>query len=443
MDTFNFEARIYGLLSLIDHVEKPKNDDNSSPFPINLTGARKPVHLGKLTNIYRYQTDRLGRKINYVKDLKEGGKIQFDNASYKKIIELSEELLTTEPFNLLTNSEFVEEQICHWAFETFINKKASEEPLSFLLRKLNDHSKTINFYFPTIALHIEDDINFINCNIVHVGDKFINSRKKLFRADNNGYSEQYLSSIFQKIDNQILFKVQEIGTEEFAKIKAKNTAKLYASVLKMFLIQEINDKNIRLFDLVFNSVLIPQYDTYVETDRNIFDFGTNISANFGSKPTSLTSKRLLEIKRIGFYEVIEFIDITPTREIDFFIRNQILTAGKYSSLIDPYERNIRMVAWFEAIITQNTNGKSKAISRLKKHFIPKIYNPEEIELVNHIFIKQFQMRDKYLHNGLEIRFDHDLFFKFHYIAIIFLKKIITLSKEVKTQKELISFFEKN
>lgn len=80
---------------------------------------------------------------------------------------------------------------------------------------------------------------------------------------------------------------------------------------------------------------------------------------------------------------------------------------------------------------------------MKKNVIPKIANESEVELLIRIFINQYKIRDRYLHNGIELRIDNNLFYKFHYVAIILLKKIIKLSGDLKTKIELIDYFEKN
>ena len=102
-----------------------------------------------------------------------------------------------------------------------------------------------------------------------------------------------------------------------------------------------------------------------------------------------------------------------------------------------------MITWFESVISPINKGKSRALSKLKHKIIPKVYNENDIELASKIFILQYKIRDAYLHNGQEIRFDDNLFYKFHYLAVILLKKIIELSFEINTHHELIEYFEQN
>lgn len=399
--------------------------------------------MGKVLNSKNYNTDLFGRKLNYSQSLKNGGEIKFDNEAYKNVIEIAEEIINIREFRKFTDVDFIEEQICFWAFETYKDKKANEEPLNYLKRILDKKKEEHIFYFKTIGLHIEENFFIGNSEVIHIDNEFIELRKEQYKNIGTDFKQKTLDGLSKMMSNQIVFKCKAIGTSDFSHNKAKHEARLSASVLKMFLLIEIYDPNTRLFDLEFGSYVIPYYSSFRETTSDKFDLHTSLSSNFGAKPTEFTIKRIREIEKLGFKKVSNYLKQTPKSELDFFIRELIISAGRYSSQLNPYEKNVMMIAWFERIINLENKGRSKGLTKMKKNIIPKIVSENEIDLLEKIFISQYNIRDTYLHNGIELRFSDDLFYKFHYIAITLLKKIILLSENIKSKSELIEYFEKN
>lgn len=434
--------RIFELVSLIEKVKSVKVDSKKTDEPIHLKGSSE-INLGKVSNIKRYSTDEFGKKLNYSQDLKDGGHIRFDNENYKKVIDIAESIIGIKEFNEFTDIEFIEKHICNWAFNTYLEKKASEEPMNYLHRILDEKKQKYIFYFSTTALHIEENLIIGDSEIVHIDENFINQKKEQYQRDSNNYDHNALDGLTTTLNNQIVFKSFGIGTNEFARKKAKHKVKISASLLKMFLMVEVNDPNTRLFDLEFDSYVIPMYTSFSETNTEKFDLSSNLRANYGAKPTEFTKKRLTEIEKLGFNKAKNYLNKNCISELDFFIRDLIIQAGKYSSQLNPYEKNVMMISWFESIIIQEQKGKSKGLTKLKKFVIPKIVSVNETELLETIFISQYKIRDRYLHNGVELRFDNSFFYKFHYVAIIMLKKLMSLTEKINTRAELIDYFEKN
>ncbi|MAQ74910.1 MAG: hypothetical protein CL613_01090 [Aquimarina sp.] len=381
--------------------------------------------------------------MNYSQDLQNGGEIKFENEDYKKVIEIAEELISIKEFKEFTDCDFIEEQICLWSFNTYLEKKAKEEPINYLRRVLYENKKEHVFYFRTVGLHIEENFFIGNSELTYLDESFINSQKVKYKNYENNFEGETFERLSKMLNNQVVFKYKTEGTSNFSNNIAKHNVRISSSVLKMFLLKEIDDPNTRLFDLEFGSYVIPYYSSFSETTSNKFDLRSNLSSNFGAKPTEITAKRYSEIKKLGFDLVSNYIKKSPKSELDFFIRELIISAGRYSSQLDPYEKNVMMVAWFEKIVNIENKGRSKGLSKMKKNIIPNIVSENEINLLENIFITQYKIRDSYLHNGIELRLDDDLFYRFHYVAIILLKKIIILSETIKTKAELIEFFEKN
>ncbi|WP_151894195.1 hypothetical protein [Patiriisocius marinistellae] len=434
--------KIFELVSVIEEIKPEKVKQKKSDEPSNLKGS-SVINLGKVSNIKRYNTDELGNKLNYSQDLKGGGHIRFNNENYRKVIEIAESIIETKEFNEFTDVAFIEEHICNWAFKTYIEKRANEEPINYLRRILDDKKQEYIFYFSTTGLHIEENLVIGNSELIHIDEDFLNRKKAEYKKDNNNYDRATLEGLTKALNNQIVFKSIGIGTNEFARKKAVQNVKISANLLKMFLLVEINDPNTRLFDLEFDTYLIPMHTSFSETNTDKFDLSHNLSANYGAKPTEFTKKRLKEIEKLGFNFIKNYLDKKASSELDYFIRDLIIQAGRYSSQLNPYEKNVMMISWFESIFIQEQKGKSRGLTKLKLFVIPNLVPSNETELLEKIFISHYRIRDRYLHNGLELRFDNNLFYKFHYVAIIMLKKLITLSENINTKSGIIDYFEKN
>lgn len=431
----NLNTELYKIIDLVERLNDLE-DSNSANIDEEILKGSSIIKLGKVFNIEKSRTNQFGKKVSFYKQTESGEYVGFNERNYKSIIEIAQVIIQIRKINQYTDFEFVEKVICDWATQSFLNQKISEEPLNYLERRIDQEKKEYIFYFPTNALHIEANLKIGSSEIIHIDQEFIDQRKQ--KNDKIGPDNG-----INLLENRIVFKTKIVGTYDFALKQAKYLSNLNASALKIFLLNELTNPLITVFELEFNSFLSPRYTSFNETTSSKNDFAYQIDSNSGPNPTELKLKRFEEINNLGFAMISSFLQKPVLKDLESYIRELIVSAGNYSSENNYYERNVMMIAWFEGIFILPTKGKSKGLSKLKHKIIPKFISENERELVERIFIQQYKLRDRYLHNGLELRIDEDLFYKFHYLPLLLIKKMIQLSKSLSTKIELLEYFEKN
>ena len=152
-------------------------------------------------------------------------------------------------------------------------------------------------------------------------------------------------------------------------------------------------------------------------------------------------EKIEELLSSGLNEVSEFISSSPTNELSRTIINTISSIGNYSSERNLHQRVVKIISVYETLFIPLKKGKGKGLSIVKSKVLPKIIEKNELETVVKMYIDFYDIRDKYLHNGLEKHIDIDNLYKVQKITVFLLKRLIRLNKKLTNSSELLEHFE--
>lgn len=142
---------------------------------------------------------------------------------------------------------------------------------------------------------------------------------------------------------------------------------------------------------------------------------------------------------MGLETVATFITAKKDTELYFQLEASINSLGDVNSTMNLYSRVVKLVSYFENLIIPKNNLKGKGQTYLNKNIIPKILDLEKEKLVV-VVNKIYNIRDKYIHNKIELPIDANDLYSMKRFALIFLLHNIKLNDTCNTLDDLYNHF---
>lgn len=426
--------KIFDLVPLVSKKLEPKKVNENSDE--DLVGIPVLIDLGEVENLKRSIPDDYGNTLEaYKNDF--GLNIQ----NYSKLRDIANQIIEIEPYSSFATVNFIEEHLFEWIIETHKENRAKNEPLNYLRDVFEKDFKEYNFYFRIHALGISSTFKVGQVEFTFFTDEILIEYSKQFKKQFPEKPEKECDLIFKDYISKPIAKVKSKGIQDKAKRNAQKQVNLALDSLKCFLVEEsvissskIMDAEYRFTDTFPNSFI---YDT---TASN-FDFNLQFERTDGITPISLSKDKVEKLFDSGLKEVSEFISSRASNELSRVILNTINSIGNYTSERNLHERVVKIISVYETIFIPLKKGKGKGLTIVKSKVLPKIIGKNELEMVVKIFIDLYDIRDKYLHNGIEKHIDIDNLYKVQKITVFLLKRLIGLNKKLTNSIELLEHFE--
>ena len=426
--------KIFDLVPLVSKKLEPKKVNENSDE--DLVGIPVLIDLGEVENIKRSIPDDYGNTLEaYKNDF--GLNIQ----NYSKLRDIANQIIEIEPYSSFATVNFIEEHLFEWIIETHKENRAKNEPLNYLRDVFEKDFKEYNFYFRIHALGISSTFKVGQVEFTFFTDEMLIEYSKQFKKQFPEKPEKECDLIFKDYISKPIAKVKSKGIQDKAKRNAQKQVNLALDSLKCFLVEEsvissskIMDAEYRFTDTFPNSFI---YDTTASK----FDFNLQFERTDGITPISLSKDKVEKLFDSGLKEVSEFISSRASNELSRVILNTINSIGNYTSERNLHERVVKIISVYETIFIPLKKGKGKGLTIVKSKVLPKIIGKNELEMVVKIFIDLYDIRDKYLHNGIEKHIDIDNLYKVQKITVFLLKRLIGLNKKLTNSIELLEHFE--
>lgn len=416
--------------------KNPKEPKQSNQEEKDLVGIPLLFDLGKVENIKRSQPDGYGNTLEAFKN--QFGLVEKD---YRKLSDIANKIIEHEPYSSYTSTNFIEDHLFDWIIDTYQNNKAETEPLNYLQNEFEKDLNEYNFYFKIHALGIEAPFKIGNVEFIFFTDEVIKEHCKKFIKENPEKSVEECEFLFKEFRSKPIAKITAKGTQKGAKQNAQKQVNLSIDLLKCFLIQDSVISSTKLMDVEYRFT-----DTYpnsyiYESKSENFDFNSAFERTVSVAPVSLDSRKVKQLFDSGMDKISEFISKKPKNELTFIINRVISKIGEYSSENNLHERVIKIISLYEFLFIPVTKGKGKGQTIIKSRVLTKIIGDSERPTVIKIFNEFYDIRDKYLHNGLEKHIDINDLFKVQKITLFLLKRLVELNKNLKSSEELLDHFE--
>tara|TARA_R110000851_G_scaffold207537_2_gene359650 strand:+ start:39740 stop:41047 length:1308 start_codon:yes stop_codon:yes gene_type:complete len=428
--------RIFDLVPLVTKKFKPKKS-NKSPSE-DLVGIPVLFNLGKVKNIKSSKPDGYGNTIEAFRN-DFGLNIQ----NYEKLRDIANQIIEIEPYASFATVNFIEEHLFDWIIETHKENKAKIEPFNYLQDAFENDLKEYNFYFKIHALGINSTFKIGQVEFTYFTDNLLKNYTKKFQEQFPEKPEKECLLIFKDYVSKPIVKVSSKGIQEKAKRNAQRQVDIAIDSLKCFLVEESVNSSFKMMDAEYRFTDTFPNSFIYDTSSDKFDFNLHFERTDGIVPISLNNEKIEELFKGGLKDVSEFISNSSKSELSRMILNTISSMGTYSSERNLHERVVKIISVYETLFIPLKKGKGKGLAIVKSKVLPKIIGETELQMVIKIFIDFYDIRDKYLHNGLEKHIDINNLFKIQKITVFLLKRLIGLNKELNDTSELLEYFEIN
>lgn len=396
------------------------------------------MDLGEVQDFKTFNTDGYENKVSAFASLKEGY-IGLTPTNYRRLQELVIQALEYKQINQKADYEFIETEIFNWLILCYRDKRIKKNLVNYLEDRIDENCKEYIFYFKILALAIEESFLVGDVEISHLSEDKIQSELELLKEIKNDTEE--LDSFFKEFKEPVLARILSYGVESKANKAAMLKVELSINALKCFFINESLTLSYQIFDVDFNFNTNDFSSFIYETTEKKFSFQSSLNRTQGGHPIIIKKDKLEELRKSGLSRFSNFINDPKNGSLYEEIILGINHLGRVTSTRNLYHRVVELISFFERFIVPKDSSKAYGQKRLKDNLLPKIpYIKDDIENYRKYVNNFYRIRDKYLHNKIEIPIDlHDLFY-FQRLGTLLLIYCMELNKQINGFDDMLEHF---
>ncbi|MDW3209105.1 MAG: hypothetical protein R8N23_04515 [Reichenbachiella sp.] len=435
--TDELNSKAAELISLLEK-SKERRNKKSSAIDENLKGTSLIMDLGEVQDFKTFNTDGYGNKVSAFASLKEGY-IGLTPTNYVRLQELVIQALENKQINQKADYEFIETEIFNWLILCYQEKRIKRDLVTYLEDRIDENCKEYIFYFKVLALAIEEAFDIGDVEISHLSEDKIQNELESLKEIKDDTEE--LDSFFNEFKEPVLARTLSYGVETKAKKTAMLQAELSINGLKCFFTNESLTQSFQIFDVDFNFNTNDFSSFIYETTEKKFSFQSSFNRTQGGHPIIIKKDKLVEIKKGGLSRFSNFINKPKNGSLYEEIIHGINHLGRVTSTRNLHHRVVELISFFERFIVPKDNSKAYGQKRLKDNLLPKIpYIQDDIEDYRKYVNTFYRIRDKYLHNKIELPINlHDLFY-FQRLGTLVLIYCMELNKQLNEFDDLLEHF---
>lgn len=368
--------------------------------------------------------------------------ILIDESDYNQFKFLVEQFLSIDFINRLADYKFIVKIAFDWMIQLYMNKVTTVELYDFVVAEIEKKTKQRHYDFIIKALEIKTTFQVGNCHFHQLSQ---NDSLRIFQTTNaeankNGRDIKLedWDNIFKSFVNRPLATVTVFGVKSKCVELAKKEIRLSVNSLKCFLFPQMLRSGVDTFNVDFDYRVVEkvEYLSHIGKFQNI---GFNVEFPTNTQPISIGQVEFTKIMQEGLFLFHQFIISKRNVEIYYEIENAIIQFGSLSSFSNLYERIINLISFFETLIIPKNNYKAKGETILKKNVIPKLQIGDQ-EVMRSNIRRLYDIRDKYVHNRIELAIDVESFYSVTLCGLVFLVYCINIISSMNTIDDLHRHF---
>lgn len=368
--------------------------------------------------------------------------ILIDESDYNQFKFLVEQFLSIDFINRLADYKFIVKIAFDWMIQLYINKVATIELYDFVVAEIEKKAKQRHYDFIIKALEIKTAFQVGNCHFHQLSH---DDSLRIFQTTNTEASKngrdiklQDWDKIFNSFVNTPLATVTVFGVKSKCVELAKKEIRLSVNSLKCFLFPQMLRSGVDTFNVDFDYRVVEKVE-YLSHVGNFQNIGFNVEFPTNTQPISIGQVEFTKIMQDGLFLFHQFIISKRNVEIYYEIENAIIQFGSLSSFSNLYERIINLISFFETLIIPKNNYKAKGETILKKNVIPKLHIGNQ-EVMRANIRRLYDIRDKYVHNRVELAVDVESFYSVTLCGLVFLVYCINAISSMNTIDDLHCHF---
>lgn len=407
----NFDAIAFKFVQLLE--ERPLIQAGSPPNE-NLIGTDPIYDLGEVEDLKILKTEPYGSNVSAFHAV-DKNYVGLSEVNYEKFKQFITQIQDIPIFSTKTSFSFIETKSFDWLIDVYKSKKAEKGLIDHLLDRIEEEYKEYTFYFKINPFAIEVPFSIGNAEITFFDESFLDRERRKFT--DSGKTIEEFDSLFKDFKNTVLMKVRAKGVESRAQEIAFYEAEIAADILKC-LLHEFS---------VYGQYKLPDIDhRVVKRENSVFIY------NYPSDKFSFIFSVLfkgdripIEVDKVKFNEqysrAVEkfshFLKHSKEDEFYYTIINSIRSFSDITSTNNRYDRVVKIISFFEAIVIDAGTKKGKGETKIKNDVIPKILKTAaEVKLGIELTSYFYRIRDAYIHHRIEKLIDYKKIYQFQTIA---------------------------
>jgi hypothetical protein len=433
LEAFKFVEKL--IEKKIERDEKPEKQTTK------LKGFGKIIDLGEVSNFgieefdqNTYLTKRKFKDIN-------GKLIGLDTAHYSELKEFVLKIYDDVIFFQDCDFETLLDCSFSWILETYKHQKANSNLLAFLKDEIESLSKEYHFYFQIKALAIEDKIQVGNVEFTFFDEREILQLYENVKEAKPDRTLEEFKSIYKNYFDSVTAFVKVKGVRTRANEKAFRETELAVDLLKLFCCYYSTEKLIQMFEVDYRFTQGSSTQYLQLPNGDIKDSTIQIKNLSGNVPVQLTNDFIQKANAIGLNTFSEFIKNKNETELYYIIIDLIKQLSAIISTHNNYEKTVKSISLFESFCVPKNSGQAKGETILKKKIIPKLFSTKDTETLNGLIRKHYEIRDKYLHNYIQLPLNKKELVMLLEYQRFFILKIIDLNKQFASLSQILAYFD--
>jgi hypothetical protein len=424
---------LYKILT-IEKVARKKNTDLEEEATLIGEVEIATFKLKENNLLISTQDDVFGNITNIKAEIGDED-ISYNIVTYKTLQDLASLILKIEYISKYADSKFVEREIFNWIVDLHTKKRVEIELVNFIKIRLESELADYTFYFKVKSLIIENEFKVGNCLFTSLGVDFFENEYNKIKETQNIEKNEFIE--FNKdFINSVIISCTTRAIQDKSKNSSKKEVELSINAIKCFLINESLSAKTDLFNADFLHLNAESSKSLSKTNlKNSLQF--HWERINGVSPITLKNGEIKRLESFGLEKISEFIKEKKQTEYYFEIEDSINLLGEINSTTNLYSRAVKLVSFFEGLIIPKNNLKAKGLTNLKK-VIQSLLN-ENYDEIFESARKVFDVRDKYLHNRIEMPISTSDFFTIQKFALAFLLAIIEINFD--TKEDMLTYFE--
>ncbi|MBF4466223.1 hypothetical protein [Flavobacterium sp. LC2016-12] len=369
--------------------------------------------------------------------------IIINESDYNQFKFLVEQFLSIDFINRVADYKFIVKVTFDWMIGIYISKIATVELYDFVVTKIEEKAKQRHYDFIIKALEIQTSFQVGNCHFHQLSQ---NDSLKIFEttsaeAKKNGRDMKVedWNKIFNSFVSTPLATVTVFGVESKCVELAKKEIRLSVNSLKCFLFPQMLRTGVDTFNVDFDYRVVDKVE-YLSHIGNFQNIGFNVEFPTNTQPISIGQAELNKVMKDGLFLFHQFIISKRNVEIYYDMENAIIQFGSLNSFSNLYERIINLISFFETLIIPKNNYKAKGETILKKNVIPKLHVGDQ-EVMRTNIRRLYDIRDKYVHNRIELAIDVESYYSVTLCGLVFLIHCINTISTMNTIDDLHRHFD--
>ncbi len=438
----DFEAQInkkgFELVALVNELSEVLQTDDITDY------IGTPPNIGTLTDVKQAVLscdDAYGNKISaYIHTDNSDSQtkaIGLNEDSYKQLKLLVSDLLDEPKISKYTDVSFLETRVFNWVTDVYKSKFAAKELFSYIYDEMDKELKEYAFYFKILSLGIKEPYTLGSASITYISDANLEEWEWMFVNKAEDYRSNILK-VLQFYKDVPLIRVKKYGIEAKARSLALREAELIVNAMKLFFIKQSLKKHIKIFDLDYKIANNESKSFSAIVNTEILNF--KMSGN--GAPIFITPSGMKSIQDLGFSIILEFIHKNKRDALGLLIEDGVMHLGGITSTENLYERTVKLVTFFEGFLVPQLSTKAKGETILKS-FISQLPDLAiSLEEYKQVIRINYEIRNKYLHNRIELPLDLSNIYYFQSLALSLLLFLIQKSDEIGTIDQMQEFLTK-